>query len=212
MRTAATTLSELLLSVWETGPNDVWMAGLATDVDTGLLRHWNGTEWDEALTGSVHTLWDVWAYDSSDVWTGGPGDGDVGFVAHGDGSNFDAVDYSGGSPRALWGSDADDVWIAPYRAPLQHWDGTHWNTTDVSFEAFGMNGTGSNDVWLVGLDGLIAHFDGQRWTTFPTGVSEGLAAVWALSPREAWAVGGGGTILGWDGATWRARPVSEGGP
>ncbi|HVU00679.1 MAG TPA: hypothetical protein VHE30_02975 [Polyangiaceae bacterium] len=207
-----TDMSEELIGVWATGPDDVWMAGLATDVDTGLLRHWDGTEWTAALTSSAKTLWEVWANDAGDVWTGGTSPTGDGFLAHGDGSAFDAADYAGGSPRGLWGSATDDVWIAPWHEPFQHWDGVRWSATDAAFSALSLSGSGPTDVWAAGIDGTIAHYDGAAWSTSASGTTNTLASVWATAADDAWAVGGGGTVLHWNGAAWNPAPlpVTEG--
>ncbi|MGD0527699.1 MAG: hypothetical protein ABSE49_21380 [Polyangiaceae bacterium] len=63
-RTPQSTLAEALLSVWGSGPSDVW----AVDWAAGIQR-WNGSAW------SQYGLVDAGMYPPlSSVWGSGPGD------------------------------------------------------------------------------------------------------------------------------------------
>ena len=111
---------EVLLGIWVHG-KDVWASGLATDYDTGMVRHWDGTKWDFTDTGSAKPLWEIWGSGPTDVWTGGTAsDGTTGFLARGkplrkapgDGGSFstiqfDETTYSGDAVRGIWGASSE---------------------------------------------------------------------------------------------------------
>jgi hypothetical protein len=200
-----TDMDELLLSSWSAGPNDVWAAGLATDVDLGIVRHWNGADWEVAIATSARTLWRIWGTEAGDMWTGGTSSGGAGFLAHGDAGRFGKLAYDGASPRAIWGTGSDDVWIVPYEGDLEHWNGTSFRSVPgrSAMTLLGMHGTSSLDVWSVGLAGTIQHWDGATWSRSAANTDASLFGIWASATDDAWAAGGDGTLVHWNGATWQ---------
>jgi len=194
---------ELLLDAWQSGPDDLWASGLATDDDTGIVRHWNGSSWEFAETSEGHVLWDVWGTGPNDVWTGGSRLDGTGFLARGDGTTFDETTYQGGSLRGLWGSAANDLWVATYEGDTQHWDGSTWTSfpNPSGQPLLRLGGTGK-DVWAVGMKGTVLRWDGASWTTMAPSTTENLKSVWASSSNDVWAVGGHGTLVHWDGTSW----------
>jgi hypothetical protein len=60
----------------------------------------------------------------------------------------------GCSPRAIDGTDGDDVWVAGYGTALLHWDGVRWNAVDLglatAFDARGIRLAAPDDVWIAG--------------------------------------------------------------
>jgi hypothetical protein len=219
---AGVELFEELLGVWCERPGKVWMSGVATDVNQGLMRLFEADGdtaedgqpmdlWVFALASGSTSLWDVWGSGPGDVWSGGTRSGGGGYVVHGGEEAFDLVGYDGGPPRAIWGTAADDVWIAPYEGAMHHWDGTAWAAApgaDVQ-KLIGAGGSARDDAWVVGLDGAVFHWDGAGWEPSEVDTVSNLSSVWAADRDDAWIVGAEGTLLRWDGSVWRSvsRPA-----
>jgi hypothetical protein len=193
------------------GVDDVWIAGITTDVQSGLLRHWNGDDWIVGLPGGIRSFWDVWSTAGGAVWTGGSSVDGVGVLARGDGGTaFDFVEtYEGGSLRALWGTSDDDLWISPYEGPFEHWDGTNFvhEFGESPVTILGMGGAATDQVWAAGLEGTILHFDGASWTPQESGVESNLTNVWAAAADDVWISGSAGILLHSDGTAWERVPV-----
>jgi hypothetical protein len=205
-------IMEVLLGVWCERSGKVWMSGVATDVNEGVLRVFErdagGAEeegrWEVATAAGSTSLWDVWGAGPGDIWSGGTATGGSGFVVRGDGLAFDLIGYEGGAPRAIWGSATDDVWIAPYVGAMHHWDGLAWTAApgaDVQ-KLLGAGGSGRDDAWAVGLTGAVLHWDGAGWEPSTVDTVHNLSGVWAASRDDAWIVGARGTLLHWDGSVW----------
>jgi hypothetical protein len=198
-----------LVSVWGSGPDDVWavgpvLAGSPATVSATML-HWDGSIWSSAASGTTHPLWGVWGSGADDVWAVG----DFGTVDHWNGTAWSAS--SAGlidSLDAVWGSGADDVWAAGANGAIVHWDGTTWSVpTSVSPQTlYRLWGSGPTDVWAVGDAGTILHWDGTAWSASASGTSSALWGVWGSGSSDVYAVGntaiGDATILHWDGAAW----------
>jgi hypothetical protein len=184
----------------------VWIVGVDTDDSAGILRHWDGTKWDDVeVPGSV-SLWEVWGTGPGDVWMVGTDINGNGLIERGDGMNFDTVGFQGTSLRSIWGAEPNDVWVAAYDGSIQHWDGTTWTiTTGPTSEGslLGIWGSGAGDLWAVGLKGVaLRNSDGKAWTVSNTGTESVLWSVWGASPKEIWAVGSSGTIRLFNGTSW----------
>ena len=71
---------------------------------------------------------------------------------------------------------------------------------------FGIHGTSKTDVWVVGTLGVIVHYDGTNTRVDPSGTTQVLRDVWAVSPSNVYAVGGNapgaGVILHYNGSAW----------
>jgi hypothetical protein len=192
------------------GVDDIWAAGITTDVQNALLRHWNGEKWVVGLPGGVRSFWDVWSVGGA-VWTGGSSSDGVGVLVKSDGGNaFDFVEtYEGGSLRALWGTSDDDLWISPYEGPFEHWDGTNFvhEFGQSPVTILGMGGAATDRVWAAGLNGTILHFDGTSWGPQDSGVDSNLTNVWAAAEDDVWISGSAGILLHYDGKEWDRVPV-----
>jgi hypothetical protein len=195
---------EILITAWSGGRDELWAAGNATDVGLGVLRRWDGTDWQVAVAPGVRTLWALWGLDIGDMWTGGHGADGAPFLAHGVDGAFEQQTYPGGSPRAIWGSASDDVWIAPFDGDLHRWNGAAFESVPRAGEVplLGLHGTAANDVWAVGGDGLILHFDGQAWQPIDSGTTATFTAIWATAADDAWIAGSDKTLLRWNGTRW----------
>jgi hypothetical protein len=207
-------LAEQFLSVWASGPTDVWVSGVATDVGQGILRRWNGTAWDVVVVHDASSLWAVWGSGATDVWTGGQAylgggatpTGTDGYLRRGDGTTFDLADYPGGSVRAIWGSSSSDVWVAPYDGPLHHWDGQAWSPVDRPSPALllGGAGLGPDESWAVGNQGTVFHFDGTDWKSIEMNTTANFISVWPAASDDVWLVGSRSTLRHFDGNQWRS--------
>jgi len=169
----------------------------------GIIHRYNGTavQWPDLFTfgGTLYGLWvqgtsavavgvdEIWLWDQvMEEW--GPASALTG-----------ATTYT-----AVWGSSAQDVWIADYAGSLHHFNGTTLfkTTTGTSF-IYGIHGTGPNDIHAVVTNGTVLHYDGSYWSQpLVVGTGAGLRDVWAHSATVAFAVGDSGTILRYDGASW----------
>jgi hypothetical protein len=203
-------MSETLLGVWESSADDVWMVGLAWELDQGVIRHWDGEQWTWSTLRGVSSLWDVWNSPDGTLWIGGSAIGGSGFLAHAREEELSRASYGGKSLRAIWGSTAADLWVAPYEGPLQHWAGSQWTEhlpgPDGS-RLLGLSGSSAHDVWAVGLHGLVLHWNGRDWDEVEAHTDATLWSVWVANPNDAWAVGG--EILHWDGTEWKPFQVEH---
>jgi hypothetical protein len=115
------------------------------------------------------------------------------------------VSFAGPSLRGVWGSGPGSVWVAPYQGPIQHWNGSTWDTASVTTPdaLLGMAGTGPSDVWAVGLRGGVFHYDGATWSPTPTAgwSTQVFWAAWANAPNDVWVAGGSG-VERWNGTAW----------
>ena len=111
---------------------------------------------------------------------------------------------TGNNVRAIWGSEADDVWAVGDGGTILHWDGSAWMrvSSGTTIGLSGVWGSGANDVWALGGGGTILNWDGGAWIPVSSGTTNALSGVWGSGADDVWAVGGGGTILHWDGSAW----------
>lgn len=199
-----------LLGVWANGREDVWTIGFYPQDRIGLVRHWTGGDvWDELLVGPAQSLWEIWSSGPGDIWVVGTNIDLTGLVLHAQGEDVSVLQFDGDPLRGVWGTSADDVWVLPYETPIQHWDGSEFETSDSSLDnaMLGMWGAESDDVWAVGLQGTILHYDGSDWQRSETGITDTLWSVYGFSKDDVWAAGGEGTLLRWHGESWKKLQV-----
>ena len=101
----------------------------------------------------------VWGTSSADVWAGGSNhrgsDPAVnGVLLRGSGSTWNQVETHG--VRDVWGSAANDVWVAS-NTFVRHWNGAAWDY-EREARAASLWGAAANDVWAAG--GGISHWNG----------------------------------------------------
>jgi hypothetical protein len=191
----------MLLSVWASGPTDVWAVGIADE--SGFLRKWDGTKWGSQGIPGSSSLWGVAGTGPHDVWMIGNNPQGAGLVLHGDGSHFDLIGYKGPPARGIFCVRPDDVWVAPYEGGIEHWNGSTWETAPTTAgPLLRMAGSGTDDVWATGLGGVALHYRGGSWSSPPTGTNNVLWSIWSRAPEEAWAVGNSGTVRRWNGSAW----------
>lgn len=171
------------------------------------------------------------AVSASDAWATGPSGDTKPLMMHWDGSTWTRVtvpdrgfpslsSVSADSPSDAWavgttnGSHVADVAL--------HWNGTKWAQVAVPSPGRSFSGLGSvsaaapDDVGVAGnlvtgVDAaLVLHWNGTSWSQAALPRLDGdLAAVTALSPKDAWAVGhyfgskfDKSLVLHWNGTAW----------
>lgn len=201
----------VLLSVWGSGPDDVWVAGGQTD--DALVLHGDGTTWERVDVGARELLWWVYGFGTDDLYAVG----NNGLILYFDGATWDRVES--GTTHSLygvWGATEDDVWIVGGDPNGPDGSAVVLRGSKRSFtEAelpdglapralFKAYGHGVDDVVVVGTDGTVLRFDGARWDREETPTTEPLFSMWGRSRSDVYAVGGydGGELLHFDGQTW----------
>ncbi len=204
-----------LLSVWGTGPDDVWSVGAdARDGQGPLVLHFDGTGWTRLTTGETGgTLWWVTGVPGGPIWMGGDG----GVILRFDGAQFTRMQTPGtATVFGIWGASADDVWAVGGESDSaggfiwRNDGGDTWVDVPLPaslpsgavWKAFGLS---ADDLWFVG-SGLSLHWDGQCLTPGDTGVGSSLFTVHGSAGRYA-AVGGlaTGILVEYEGSEWKDR-------
>lgn len=192
-----------LTGIAGTAEDDIWISAW-----TDTVLRWDGSALRAIATGlrSVHALW---IPAPGELWAAGA----EGF-ARWSGSSFTRFEppglrsYRGG---AIWGADADTVYVSDELGNLALWKHGSWRAVpDVN--GTNISGTGPNDVWAGGLYGLW-HFDGKFWTRVTTAY---VRAIHSFDERNTWvvvSVPGGEEARRYDGETStlvRSMTVSPG--
>jgi hypothetical protein len=185
----STGVSTALLSVWGSGPSDVWAVGYRA------ITHWNGTMWTPvaAPAGSAN-VYAIWGTATDDVWAAGDA------FWHWDGHTWTEGEGAS-SITSLWGSGPSDIWAVGSRGSnvgtMMHWNGMHWAAfSDVDHGLGHIWGAGANDVWAVGSGGAVLHFDGAVWSPVVTVSNDNFTGVWGSTAEDVWVVGANhGTII-----------------
>jgi hypothetical protein len=193
----------VLLSVWASGPNDIWAVG-TVDGEAGAVRHYNGSVWDQARVPGATSVWQIRGTGPHDVWMVGSSQRGEGLLLRSlDGKKFDTAGYKGPGLRSVWPRTPNDVWVAPYQGDVQRWDGKAWSSLPVPGKRLlHIDGSGPDDVWAVGGDGLSLHYEHGTWSPEETHTSGVLWSVWVGKDKETWAAGNGGMRLRWTGVSW----------
>ncbi len=200
-----------VVSVWGSGPDDVWAAGGTTE--RGVVLHGDGEAWTELDTGATSFLWWVYGFAADDVYAVG----ERGLILHYDGASWQRVES--GTELTLygvWGASGDDVWIvggdpaAAGSAVVLRGHGSSFGAVDdlpselsprALFKAYGY---AADDVILVGSEGAVLRWDGTGWRRDAVPTSEPLFSLWGRGEDDLFAVGGwtSGTVLHFGGDRW----------
>jgi len=145
--------------VWCSGPDDIW------PVDTRVLYHWNGVNWERAETGASRGVDKVCGVSPAEVYCAGPR-----CVARFDGQTWTAITppdlYYDEDVDAMWASGPDSLFVAindfgNLMSRLCHWDGSVWSVAgelsliDSHQKVLGVSGTGPRNVFCVGESGAL---------------------------------------------------------
>ncbi|HEY8375215.1 MAG TPA: hypothetical protein VIK91_01950 [Nannocystis sp.] len=161
-----------LMSVWGSGPDDVWVVG--ADAGSGpAIMHWDGAAWTDLDAPSPGHLW----------WVSGLGDalwmaGDGGRVLRYDRKDMSFQSWTMPTGERLYGvfpfAD-DDVWACGSNddntaGVIWHHDGQTWTAPAdlppdhiAGFACFKVWGPRPDDVWFVGYGGVALHYSGGTW-------------------------------------------------
>lgn len=211
-----------LLSIWSSGPDEVWMVG--GQPDASLALSWDGSAWTRHDPGVGHQLWWVHGFEGGPVYVVG----DRGVAARYQDGAWEPLDtgLSGTTLYGIWGAAPDDLWAVggpSARAPADeregdvvlHFDGQSWQRQTIQAlldkpDSAGKNifkvwGTSADHAVIVGDSGLVLVWDGSTWERQDSGAAgETLFTVWGRGPDDVYAVGGLGApvMIHWDGAAW----------
>lgn len=209
------TLDRAVLSIWGSGPSDVFAVGgpLGNGQET-LAIHYDGVTWTELHPGGTETYWWVGGSGATDVWMVG----EKGRITHWDGKTFQ--EHSSGTTATLWGvwsASETDAWIVggtpeggtskPNDIVL-HWNGSSWSSITLPSDAVGRAlykvwGTSSDDLYVVGEYGTIWHKKGANWSleSNPPLATGTLFTVAGTSSTDVYAVGNF-DVLRSNGTSW----------
>jgi hypothetical protein len=200
-----------LLSVWGSGPDDIWVAGGQSG--KGVLIHGDGTSWSPVAVDADQLLWWVYGFSSDDVYAVG----ERGLALHYDGEAW--AKFETGTDATLygvWGASGEDVWIVggdPYGATgsavVLRGSGTNFeNVLDVPedmlpsalFKVYG----GPAGLMAVGTSGTVLRYDGASWDRDGAPTDEPIFSLWGRADDDIYAVGGTGVgeVLHYDGEAW----------
>lgn len=207
-------LDRALLSIWGTGPEDVYAVGgpLGNGGFEALVLHFDGTSWRELPAGGAESFWWVAGSGADDLWMVG----EKGRITHHDGASF--TEHTSGTTATLWGAVAfgpNDAWavggnVGPAEPDdvVLRWDGASWSPVTLPGEAqkralFKVWGTSSEDLFVVGELGVLWHKKGETWTleSEPPVAQGNLTTVNGCAADDVWAVGSR-DVLHYDGAAW----------
>jgi hypothetical protein len=218
-------LDRAVLSVWGTGPSDVYAVGgpLGNSGFETLAVHFDGAQWKELKPGGTETYWWVSGSGADDVWMVG----EKGRLTHWDGKSF--AEHTSGTMATLWGVFAfskTDAWAVGgtpeggVKAPndvVLRWDGKAWSPVTLPGMPLGRSlykvwGTSSDNLYVVGEFGTIWHKKGPDWVleSNPPLASGTLFTVAGCGADEVYAVGGG-DVLRSDGKAWTKLDIALGG-
>jgi hypothetical protein len=214
----------VLLSVWGSGPDDVYAGG-----EGQTLLHGAGSTWELLPLPGGFNASDIRgsAWDSVfvlDAW-GGPLPG---WILRYDGAQWSEVARSS-DIKTIWVCGIDDAfgiwsWVNPmepayYGTAVVNFDGAGW--TSVWSDGFmssdagqlhydDMTGTADGYVFSVGVihvgEPSAVVSNGVGWWTEAVPETD-LHGVWALDAENVWAVGDGGAILRRGDAAWELQDV-----
>lgn len=207
-----------LLSVWGTGPCDVYTVG--GQPDAGVAYHFDGTDWTALELPAVPLL--NWVFGVGDtVWIVGNGgtvlrgSATAGFELVESGTTAPLWGVWGSSPSRLFavGGDVQDDTSEPVAIAFdgQSWSSVELPATDRPAHAlFKVWGTADDHAIAVGQFGIAYRWDGTRWTALSTGTGEDLISLWGRSADDITIIGGrSNAVLGhWDGEALTAEVLA----
>jgi hypothetical protein len=210
-------LSGALLSVWGSGPHDVYtVGGPLGSAGSAIARHFDGTTWKDLAPGGSATFWWVDGSGPKDVWMVG----EHGRITHWDGAAF--VAYPPPADATLWGvwpASPTDAWIVGgtpgggTKAPndiVLHWDGKTWTPEELPGAPLGRSlnkiwGVGSAtayELYIAGEYGTVWHRKGTTWTLESNPAKSNLLTVFGCSASDVYAVGGSDVLHADGSGAW----------
>jgi len=208
----------VLLGVWGSSPEDVWVVG--GQVDRAVVLHGDGVSWRAVDVGARSLLNNVYGFSANDIYAVG----EQGLILHFDGISWQQIDAGTDlTLNGVWGMSGDDVWIVGGRAGATGsavvLRGSHGVFHPVELPAelamsavFKVHGFATDDVVMVGSEGVL-RWDGLAWRRDAVPVTAPLFSTWGRGGDDVYAVGGQqvGEILHFDGTGWREVAQIESG-
>jgi hypothetical protein len=209
-----------LLSVWGTGPSDVWAVG--GHDRASLLLHFDGQSWQTAQAPGQGALWSVYGFSRDDVYAVG----DAGLILHFDGSNWQKI----ASPTqqtlyGVWGQDSDNVWLVGgditnhageaviLRGNENGFDVVEDLPAELVPSTLFKIYDGPQGLMAVGSEGAMLSYDGEAWSTESKLAEDAVFSLWGRGDGEFYTVGGQdrGELLHFDGSDWQRVMETQGG-
>lgn len=216
-----------LRAISGSGPDDIWAVG-----DGGIIRRYNGTEWELVPSPTSDALFAIDVASPSDVTVAAG----AGALWHYDGSQWSlSMTASGSSVAALWRDKATNrLWAAGENGTMTA-DNVALTSQPARVAATALHGTSATNIWHGGLFNTASRWTGT-WSTrllsdFPRGVwalttgdaffagsglwrcstascvdqnvsTSPLYGMWGTGDADVWAVGRDGSFQHWNGTTW----------
>ncbi|MEM6788936.1 MAG: hypothetical protein AAF715_15555 [Myxococcota bacterium] len=178
--------SGFFAGVWGSADDDIWLVG-----DQSSATHFDGTAWTNTLAAGP---------DNTVVWGSGPNDVYVAStfeVARYDGTGWTSLDdgdLRGG--EAIFGTRADDVWIADGSQLFHLTDGTDLELIepDNIGTTSALWGTAPDAMWGAGNFGSLQRYDGSSWEEVQAQrigapLLRAFVDLHGSGPSDIWAVG-----------------------
>lgn len=208
-----------LVSVWGSGPHDVWAVGGRQG--RGLVLHNDGSGWVPVETPAKSFLWWIYGVGGGDVYAVGAD----GLILHRHAGAWQTVPSdTTATLYGLWARSADDVWAvggnpwgAPGSAVVLRGNASGFHQVAVPVQQlpgvlYKIYGTPAGDVVAVGNAGTILRFDGA-WKKESVPTSSPVVSLWGDGGERLFAVGGENTgeLLHYDGTRWaRLSNIQQG--
>ena len=155
----------VIWGLWGTAADDIVAA-----TSSGMVAHYNGTEWSRIKLPDSAPIFDIWGAGSDRLFAVGTtlSSSNEQPMQHYDGTSWERV-YAftnGSSVYGVWGVGPDNVFAISRRGRILHYDGNQWRNeeapTDMDLRGIGGHAA-SGDLFAVGQDGTIL----QRIVTGP---------------------------------------------
>ena len=159
-----------LISVWASGPNDVFAVGFE-----GTILHYDGNSWSQMESGTKYHLRDVWGFSPNDVYAcGGDIDNavynDKPILLHYDGTSWESIldttkeehDYV----ISNWGTSSENLYFSSVTGFYQGSANYGWTSSVIPDEHTAkkkLRGSSEYNIFLTGSFGLILHYNGKTW-------------------------------------------------
>jgi hypothetical protein len=171
-------LDGALLSVWGTGPDNIWTTG--SDPGDGLgpyVLHYDGQNWARFENSAEGAIWWIRGDEEGTLWMCG----EQGQILTLDPATGEFTDMDTPTDARLFGVvpiAPDNVWavggqLMGNTGEVLHYDGNEWTLVeDIPEEAssagqlFKVWARSADDLWIVGLGNVALHYNGTDWTTF----------------------------------------------
>lgn len=168
-------------SIWASGPDDVYVIGLAFSGDPQIV-HFDGVAWTASVE-APETAELVAGSTADDVWVFGEAT-----ARHWNGTSWTTVSVPGLSdPLSGWVSAPGDAWIVGSDDHVFHLEGDTWSeVVDHPLTVPHAVWAAAPDAVFLGGAGGLALWDGEDWSVL--GLDE-VDHVWGKSSTDVYAVG-----------------------